>query len=276
MSRNRYVDAIKDQMDPVRYVRRVSGIEPDPWQAEVLRSKARRIVINCARQVGKSTITGALLAYTAETYGGSLSLLIAPSLRQSLLLFEQVHGPLDESGVSTRKSTASEKRLGNGSKLVALPGNPKTVRGFGGVDLLVIDEAAYTPQSLFDAVMPMVMISQGRVILLSTPQAKQGMFWNAWNDEGYEKFHITSYDCPRIPAADIDHARGEYHTDLTASTHFKRDFLAEFTDPDDALVTESDIDALFSDPPKVMMSEDDDLVDPGVAPMLFAEGHHHG
>ena len=40
---------------------RKAGLEPDPWQAQVLRSSAPRILMNCCRQSGKSTIT-ALLA----------------------------------------------------------------------------------------------------------------------------------------------------------------------------------------------------------------------
>jgi len=255
-------------LDPVVYVRNNTGLEPDPWQAKLLRSKARRKVVCCARQVGKSTITGSLLSYTAESYPGSTSVLIAPALRQSLLLFEKVHGPLDRSGVTDEKHTESERKLANGSKVVALPGsNPRTVLGFGGVDLLVIDEAANTLRRTIEAVLPFVLISKGQVILLSTPEAKQGAFYEAWKDPAYEKYHVTAYDCPRIAKEDIDQARGEHHTDATASASFKRFYLAQFTDLQDALVTEADIDAMWDDPPAPLMDEDDDILDSGVEPM---------
>ena len=39
------------------------GLEPDPWQIEVLQSKHPRLLLNCARQAGKSTVV-ALLALT--------------------------------------------------------------------------------------------------------------------------------------------------------------------------------------------------------------------
>ena len=32
------------------------GMAPDPWQVEVLESHSRRILLNCSRQAGKSTV----------------------------------------------------------------------------------------------------------------------------------------------------------------------------------------------------------------------------
>jgi hypothetical protein len=44
--------------DPV-FLMRASGLEPDPWQIDVLRSTAPRIILNASRQSGKSQITAA-------------------------------------------------------------------------------------------------------------------------------------------------------------------------------------------------------------------------
>src|SRR3954453_17983761 len=54
-------------LDPVGFARRV-GLEPDERQIEVLRSTARRGVLNCCRQWGKSTVTAAKALHHA--YGG--------------------------------------------------------------------------------------------------------------------------------------------------------------------------------------------------------------
>ena len=45
--------------DPVVFARRL-GFQPDPWQKRLLRSKSKRTLLNCSRQVGKSTITSIL------------------------------------------------------------------------------------------------------------------------------------------------------------------------------------------------------------------------
>ena len=48
---------MKIPRDPVAFAR-LLGIEPDPWQLEVLESDAKRIILNCARQTGKNVTHG--------------------------------------------------------------------------------------------------------------------------------------------------------------------------------------------------------------------------
>ena len=36
------------------------GLAPDPWQQDLLRSADRQVLLNCARQSGKSTTVAAL------------------------------------------------------------------------------------------------------------------------------------------------------------------------------------------------------------------------
>src|SRR5215203_5567847 len=67
-----------------------SGIDPDPWQRDVLASDAQQILLLCSRQSGKSTITSIMATHRAVTMPGSLVLLLAPALRQSQELFRKV------------------------------------------------------------------------------------------------------------------------------------------------------------------------------------------
>src|SRR3954453_7072230 len=69
-------------LDPVAFVQDRLKFEPDPWQASLLRSRARWILLNCCRQSGKSTTTAAVALHTA-IYDPGLILLVSPSLRQS-------------------------------------------------------------------------------------------------------------------------------------------------------------------------------------------------
>src|SRR5689334_2088304 len=75
-------------LDPVQ-LSYAAGITPDPWQCDFLRSNAQRILLNCSRQVGKSTTTGTLSIHTAFYEPNSLILLLSPSLRQSQELFRK-------------------------------------------------------------------------------------------------------------------------------------------------------------------------------------------
>jgi hypothetical protein len=53
------------------------GLEPDRWQERLLRSEAPRVLMNCARQTGKSTAAGLLTLHKAVTHPGALVLILA-------------------------------------------------------------------------------------------------------------------------------------------------------------------------------------------------------
>jgi hypothetical protein len=160
---------------------RSMGLEPDPWQIEVLQSTHPRLLLNCSRQSGKSTVV-ALLGLTQALFVPCTKiLLVSRSLRQSTELFgiltdfyRRLGSPMPE------RQNAHELRLSNFSRVVCLPCREDTIRGFSGVTLLVIDEAARVPDDLYRAARPMLAASQGRLICLSTPYGKRGFFYEAW------------------------------------------------------------------------------------------------
>src|SRR5690242_10866153 len=76
-------------LDPVAFARDALGVEPDIWQARLLRSTASRILLNVTRQGGKSTTSAALAMHQALYSPGSLTLLVSPSERQSGELFKK-------------------------------------------------------------------------------------------------------------------------------------------------------------------------------------------
>ena len=77
-------------LDPVSWARDRFGFIADPWQARMLRSSSRRILLNCSRQSGKSTVTAILAAHVAIFQPGALVLLFSKAQRQSSELFAKV------------------------------------------------------------------------------------------------------------------------------------------------------------------------------------------
>ena len=78
--------------------------------------------------------------------------------------------------------------LDNGSRVVALPGDSDTIRGFSSPALIIEDEAAYVDDGLYRAIRPMLAVSGGRLILLSTPNGRRGHFFESWQgDETWER-----------------------------------------------------------------------------------------
>jgi hypothetical protein len=69
-----------------------AGLEPDPWQRDLLRSSSDRVLLNCCRQSGKSTMTAIIALHRALYHPSSLILCLAPALRQSQELFGKVLG----------------------------------------------------------------------------------------------------------------------------------------------------------------------------------------
>lgn len=180
------------------------GLVPDPWQIEFLRSPRRQVLLNCCRQSGKSTAVAALALHTALFQPASLVLLLSPSLRQSGELYRKVLCAHAALGRPLAAAVRSQVRLEltNGSRLVCLPGKEGTIRSFSGVRLLVLDEAARVPDDLYRSVRPMLAVSRGRLVCLSTPFGMRGFFHAAWTDPAapWQRFRITWRDCPRISA----------------------------------------------------------------------------
>ncbi len=229
-------------LDPVRLSQQ-AGIEPDPWQAEVLRSTSPRLLLNCSRQSGKSTTVATLAMHTALYEAGALVLLLSPSLRQSGELFKkclEVYRALARP-VSADSESALTLTLENGSRILSLPGKEGTIRGFSGVTLLAIDEAAWVPESLYLSVRPMLAVSGGRLVVLSTPHGTSGFFYEAWRgSEPWERVEVPATSCPRIsPAflAEEKRAMGEWF--------FQQEYCCVFSESEAQLFNRSDIDAAF-------------------------------
>ncbi len=137
----------------------------------------------CTRQYGKSTITAIKALHHAWTRPGSLVLAGAPTARQSGEWLEKTRGFLGRLGVRGRSDGHNRLSLvlPNGSRLVGLPGVADNIRGFSKASLILIDEAAYVPDELYQALNPMLAVSRGGLWLMSTPGAQTGFFYEEWS-----------------------------------------------------------------------------------------------
>ncbi len=239
--------ALVSDPDAASFARRL-GFIPDPWQAELLTSAAPQILLNCSRQSGKSTVTALLALYEALTVAESLILLLSPSLRQSSELIRKVYefyGQLGrESGYfPSERETILTLELSNGSRIVSLPGKEGTIRGYSGAALLIIDEAAQTADALYYAVRPMLAVSGGRLILLSTPFGTRGFFYEVWDKgESWERYEVPATKCPRIPSAFLEAERKSM-----PEWFYLQEYLCEFQDSQASAFRREDVDAALAE-----------------------------
>jgi hypothetical protein len=214
---------------------RALKVEPDPWQRALLQSTSDRVLLNCCRQSGKSTMTAIIALHRALYHPGSLILCLAPALRQSQELFAKVLGFYRDLGrpVIPHAERKLSLELENESRIVTLPGSEKTIRGFSGVSLLAVDEAARVADELYFAVCPMLAVSGGSLMMLSTPHGKRGVFFEEWTGgEGWERYEVPASEVPRIPPEFLEEER-----QALPSWVFRQEYECSFEETEDQIFT---------------------------------------
>lgn len=191
-------------LKPSLWAQESFNLDLDPWQIQMLDSPSRRIVLNIHRQGGKSTMSSLAVLHAALFKPRSLSLIIAPALRQSQENFKKVRGFINRlsSCPSFDESTKLSLQFENGSQILSLPGGSEgaTIRGFSRPDVIVEDEASRCSDELYQALRPMMATNPDcQLILCSTPWGQRGHFYKIWTEEeGWLKLEVVASQCKRI------------------------------------------------------------------------------
>jgi hypothetical protein len=186
-------------LDP-SLILRLQGMTPDPWQQRFLLAGDRQMLLLCSRGAGKSRCVAALATQAAVFTARSKVLLVSRAQRQSGELFRYVKEAYNPFRPVARavKETETQLELDNGSRIISVPGKEATIRAIQGVTLLIIEEAAWVPDDLYKTVRPMIAVSQGRLIGLTTPFGQRGWFFNEWTGDGpFSRVWSTWHDCPQ-------------------------------------------------------------------------------
>src|SRR5215217_8001154 len=223
----------------------------DAWQEEFLLSRDRRMLLNIFRQGGKSTMTAVLALHQALYHPKSLILILAPALRQATEFFEKVsdmYRLLTGEGLTI--GAESDRKLGiklkNDSRIECLPGSQRTIRGFSKPDLVVVDESAQIDDALYSAILPMLTRSKegGRLLLLSTPYGRRGIYWRLWENGGdiWKRLRVPYTDVGWVPERVIEEA----HNTLLP-WEFRQEFLCAFEQNEMAVFDVEDFRASTTD-----------------------------
>ena len=248
---------LQAQALPSVFAKYYLGFAPDPWQEKFLNSNSPRIILNCSRQSGKSTTTAILALWEAIYKPKSVIVIDSPSLRQSqelMMKFEEFLSMLPD--VKTLETdTKLSKLFPNGSRVMALPGSEKTIRGISAVTLFIEDEASRVDDLLYRSIRPMLAVSKGRLILMSTPWGAAGHFHEVWKDSQtpgsiWQSFEITADQCPRITKEFLEEERKQN------SVFFDQEYYCKFLDDENSLFKQETIYA---------------AIDPSIRPLCFNE-----
>lgn len=227
-------DLEKYKDDPVLFAQDKLGFTPDEQQRAVLTAQNKRIIICASRQWGKSTVTAAKAIHHAWFHPNTLVLVLSPSERQSAEFIRKMEGFARSLGVKIKGDgdNPCSLLLPNGTRIVGLPGSEATNRGFSAPSLVLIDEAARVDDGLYFAIRPMLAVSQGQIILMSTPFGQRGFFYEEWSKQPSDwlKISVPANQCKRIPA----HFLAEELNRLS-TRFFQQEYMCQFQANEDAL-----------------------------------------
>jgi hypothetical protein len=228
--------------DAVLFSRKRLGFTPDPMQERVLSRSVHRGILNCTRQWGKSTVTSVKALHRALVEPKCLVLVASPSRRQSTEFLTKTRHFARTLGLKVRGDGANEVSLllPNGSRLIGLPGKESTVRGFSNPALLLIDEASRVPDSLFEALTPMLATGNGDLWLMSTPAGARGFFWETWEGGGsqWARIAVPATECPRISKEFLEEERQR-----KGDRVFQQEDLCQFVQAEDTFFNDEDVQA---------------------------------
>ena len=223
------------------------NFKPFEYQKEFLRDNNKRIVIRSGRQIGKSTMTAIKALHRAIQRPKQQILVLAPSQRQSALLFNKILDFINYNKLIQTlfidRQTMTMLFFKNGSSIYVVPAGfrGETIRGFS-PHLIIIDEAAFVDDEVFVAVEPSIAATNGDLWLLSTPYGKRGKFYESFHDKDYSSYHLKSDVSPLITTEFLNHE----HSIMT-DNDYRQEYEGEFIDEADNFFTHELIHSCIAD-----------------------------
>jgi phage FluMu gp28-like protein len=230
--------------DPVEFVRVLFKFEAKEYQQRLLEDPGKRIVVRWSRQAGKTTSIALRAIWFALTYAKTLTLIVAPSFRQSMIMGDRVQDYLSGLPRNLHRALIDKQqrtviRFANGSRIIILPNSPQLLRGYT-ANQVICDEAAFFREDdlvFYNVLYPMLATTDGVLIASSTPWSKDSVFYKMCQSDEFSKHIITCDDVVKsglIKQSFIDQMRKELPDE-----RFRREFLSEFVEDADTWLTQS-------------------------------------
>lgn len=213
------------------------GYKPFDWQLDVhkiLEQHPTKTILSILsrRQCGKSMMASNILLERAINSEGSIGIYIAPTFKQCKKFYTELHSAISSSKV-IRSYNKSDFELSfiNNSRITCLSAAQReNLRGYTVKNsFLIVDEAAFISDSIFDIVQPYTNVYESTTILISTPLFTQGKFYECYQKglaeiNGYKSLSFNDYDTSFLLSKEMLEI---YRQNLPENT-FKTEYLGQF------------------------------------------------
>ena len=200
-------------------------------QATILASKKRFVAVNAGRRFGKTWLSGAKAMKKLTEKDNAVVWYVAPTQNMARTVFWdnwiKLHIP--DEWIKKKNEQLMVMELHNGSRLYVLSSeNPDRLRG-SGVDLLIMDECAFTKKEAYDIIRPVLSDKHhdGAAMYVSTP-AGFNWFYELCqkakeNPDEWDFFQYTTEEGGNVSIEELEKAKRELSPKMYA-----QEYLASF------------------------------------------------
>lgn len=230
--------------DPIEFAEKILQFKPTFYQRAFLLETSKRILLCWSRQSGKTTTIAAKAIWYALTHPRTLTLIVAPSLRQSMILSDRIQDFLAKLNLEERRAWVEKQQrtqilFKNGSRIIALPNSENLLRGYT-AHVVIADEANFFANDediFFSVLMPMLSTTDGTLIVSSTPWNRDSVFYRLYNDPTFKKYVVTWEDA--VKAGLISQDFINQIRKLLPEERFQREYESRFVEDVDAWLSQS-------------------------------------
>ena len=209
-----------------------------PYQWQIFSDQNPFIISKISRQCGKSTTFAAKAVYKSIMNDDNLVLLVSVNQRSADELLRKVKQwvevcKISSNGLVDYSETASSVTFNNKSRIISVPANPSSLRGWSGD--VILDEYALVEddQGIFQAVLPVITSkmkgTQYSLWICSTPSSLDTQFAKIWNsdEDKWHKYEFNIYDCVQQGLkADPETLKSIVNDDLIWNTEYMVQFAS--------------------------------------------------
>ena len=205
----------------------------EEWQQDVydaIKPEGGIYVIKSKRQIGKSCLAAVLLIEMAFKKV-CISVIVEPTQAQSRRLYKQIVNMMEKSGlIKSANSQLLTIEFTNGSELLFKSAEQKdALRGFTVSGWLIIDEAAFIDDDIFEILFPTTDANNAPILIISTPLFCSGQFYELYTrgingDSRIMSFNWSLYDTSKY----LPKEKLEYYRNTLSPLKFRSEYLGEF------------------------------------------------